>query len=334
MIKQLRKATATVLDGTQPAHTLRPEVIEIATALARSQTVWATPEQDISSGETRTPNGLALSPTMAAMCAEDYMRTIAFIRGTHAAIVEVRQRLPDRPVRVLYAGCGPYATLAVPLMTLFSAAELTFTLLDIHPESIKSAESIVDTLCLSNSVEGFETVDAGSYRVNPDQAPDIILIEVMQACLESEPQVAITRHLLSQAPNAILIPEEVRIEVQLVDPAKEFELVGLSPEGKPLQRDRIAAGPVFVVNRESVNLWKHISGNRLPGLAVQIPESVGQRYQPMLFTKICTYQKHILQDYDSGLTCPKTLSTERAIKAGDSIQFHYELGAHPRLRSQ
>ena len=334
MIEQLRKATATVLDLNQSAHTLRPEVIEITTVLASSQAVWATSQQDISRGETQTSNGLAISPTMAAMCAEDYVRTIAFIRGIHAAIVDVRNRLPDRPARVLYAGCGPYATLAVPLMTLFSPAELTFTLLDIHPESIKSAKSIVDTLCLSDSVERFETVDAGSYRVNPDQAPDIILVEVMQACLESEPQVAITRHLLSQAPNAILIPEEVRIEVQLVDPAKEFELDGLSPEGKPLQRDRIAAGPVFVVNRESVNLWKHISGNRLPGLAVRIAESEGQRYQPMLFTKICTYQKHILQDYDSALTCPKTLSTEKTIKAGDTIQFHYELGAHPRLRSQ
>ena len=334
MIEQLRKATATVLDRNQSAHTLRPEVIEITTVLASSQAVWASSQQDISRGETQTSNGLALSPTMAAMCAEDYVRTIAFIRGIHAAIVDVRNRLPDRPARVLYAGCGPYATLAVPLMTLFSPAELTFTLLDIHPESIKSAKSIVDTLCLSDSVERFETVDAGSYRVNPDQAPDIILVEVMQACLESEPQVAITRHLLSQVPNAILIPEEVRVDLKWVDPAKEFELDGLSPEGKPLQRDRIAAGPVFVVNRESVNLWKHISGNRLPGLAVRIAESEGQRYQPMLFTKICTYQKHILQDYDSALTCPKTLSTEKTIKAGDTIQFHYELGAHPRLRSQ
>lgn len=334
MIEQLRKAIATVLDLNQPAHTLRPEVIEITTVLANSQAVWATSQHDISSGETQTSNGLALSPTMAAMCAEDYVRTIAFIRGTHAAIVDVRKRFPDRPARVLYVGCGPYATLAVPLMNLFSAAELTFTLLDIHTESIKSAESIVDTLCLSDSVEGFETVDAGSYRISPDQTPDIILVEVMQACLESEPQVAITRHLLSQAPNAILIPEEIRVDLNWVDPAKEFELDGLSAKGKPLQRDRIAVGPVFVVNRESVNLWKHISGNRLPGLAVQIPESVGQQYQPMLFTKICTYQQHILQDYDSGLTCPKTLSTERAIKAGDTIQFHYELGAHPRLRSQ
>ena len=334
MIEQLRKATATVLDRNQSAHTLRPEVIEITTVLASSQAVWASSQQDISRGETQTSNGLALSPTMAAMCAEDYVRTIAFIRGIHAAIVEVRQRFPDRPVRILYAGCGPYATLAVPLMTLFSAAELTFTLLDIHPQSIESVEAVINTLGLSESVVRFESMDAGSYRISPDQTPDIILIEVMQACLESEPQVAITRHLLSQVPNAILIPEEVRVDLKWVDPAKEFELDGLSPEGKPLQRDRIAVGPVFVVNRESVNLWKRISGNRLPGLAVQIPESVGQQYQPMLFTKICTYQKHILQDYDSGLTCPRILSTESAIKAGDTIQFHYELGAHPRLRSQ
>ena len=82
--------------------------------LADAQTIRTAPQEDISGGETLTSNGLALSPTMAAMCANDFVRTIQFIRGTHAAIADIRERFPDRPARVLYAGCGPYATLAVP----------------------------------------------------------------------------------------------------------------------------------------------------------------------------------------------------------------------------
>ena len=332
-IEQLRRATATLLDISKPSHSLRPEVVEIATILANSQTVRPTLHQDISGGETRTTNGLALSPAMAAMCADDYVRTIEFIRGTQAAIVDIRKRFPGRPARVLYIGCGPYATLAIPLMAIFSSSEATFTLLDVHAESIRSAKSILDTLSLSDSAVSFETLDAGSYRVCPDQPPDVILIEIMQACLESEPQVAITRHLLQQAPNAILIPEEVRVDLTLVDPSKEFGSDNLGRNGGHTQRDRIPVGTVFIVNRESVNSWKRISSSRLPGLSVRVPDSIDQRYQPMLFTNICVYQKHVLKDYDSGLTCPRILSAEGAIKTGDTIQFHYELGRHPRLRS-
>jgi hypothetical protein len=330
----LRSVTSSILDSQRPAHSLRQVVVEMTTILTDSGTIRTARQEDISGGETRTYNGLALSPTMAAMCADDFVRTIEFIRGTHAAIVDIRKRYPDRPARVLYAGCGPYATLAVPLMAIFSPKEATFTLLDVHPESIESVKSIVDTLGLADCVANFETLDAGLYRVYPNRPPDVILMEIMQACLESEPQVAITRHLLPQAPNAILIPEEVRVDLTLVDPSREFDLDGLERNGGDIQRDRIPVASVFVVNRETVNSWKSNCSNRLPGSAGRIPDSMEQRYQPMLFTRIRVYQNHILKDYDSGLTCPRRLSIEGAIKAGDTIQFHYELGRQPRLKGE
>jgi hypothetical protein len=251
-MEQLRRVTRLLLESQRPAYSLRPEVVEMTTILADSQTVHTARQEDISGGETRTSSGLALSPTMAAMCADDIVRTIEFIRGTHAAIVDLRKRFPERPARVLYVGCGPYATLAIPLMAILSSTEATFTLLDVHPESIVSAKSIIDTLGLADSVASFETVDAGSYRVCPDKLPDVILMEIMQACLESEPQVAVTRHLLKQAPHAVLIPEEVCIDLTLVDPSREFDLDGLERNRGTIQRDRIPVASVFVVNRETV----------------------------------------------------------------------------------
>ena len=333
-IETLRRLTETVLDLEKPAYSLRPEVLAIKKVLENSQSVLNTSREDITGGESQTPNGLALSPIMAIMCADDYMRTIAFIRGLHAAIVDIRERFPDRPARVLYSGCGPLAILAIPLMTIFTSSEASFTLMDIHSESIESANSIVETLRLSDSIERYETLDAGSYRVNPDQPPDIILIELMQACLESEPQVAITRHLISQAPNATLIPNEINVDLVLTDVSKEFDSDSLSTEKGTTQRNRISLGSVFTLNQTSVNKWKHISSNMLPGQSIQIPEFIDQRHQPMLFTRICIYQQHILQDYASGLTCPRTLSTKNEIRAGDTLQFNYELGPHPKLINQ
>ncbi len=333
-VEQMRIMVTKILDLNNPAHSLRPEVVEMTSIFANSQSARPIPKQNILEGETRTSNGLALSPAMATMCADDFMRTITFIRGTYAAIVDIRNRFPDRPVHILYVGCGPYATLAVPLMAIFTSSEANFTLLDLHPESIISTKSLIDTLSFSESVVSWETVDASSYCVCPDRMPDIILIETMQACLESEPQVAITRHLLAQAPDAILLPHEVRVDLKLVDPNKEFELGVIGRNEGHTHRDRLPVGPIFVVNRESIKSWKNISSNCLPGLAVQFSGPIEQRYQPMLFTEVCVYQKHILKDYDSGLTCPRVLSTDKAIKAGQTIQFYYDLGIQPRLRSQ
>lgn len=330
----LRSLALSIIDSQRPACSLRQEVAEMTKILADSGTIRIVRQEDISRDETLTSNGLALSPTMAVMCADDFVRTIEFIRATHAAIVDIRKQYPDRPARVLYAGCGPYATLAVPLMAVLSPKQVTFTLLDIHSGSIESVKSIVAALGLAGFVADCEAMDAGSYRINPDRTPDVILIEIMQACLESEPQVAVARHLAPQAPKAILIPEEVRIDLVLVDPSCEFDFDGLQRNGGDIQRDRIPVAPVFVLNRDTITSWNGLCTDRLPGSAARIPDFMEQRYQPMLFTTVRVYQDHVLKDYDSGLTYPRVFSNKVAIRAGDTIQFHYELGRQPRLSGE
>jgi hypothetical protein len=261
----------------------------------------------------------------------DCVRTVQFIRGVHAAVADLRLRCPDRSARVLYVGCGPYATLAVPLMAIFSPQEVSFTLLDVHTESIESAKSIVDTLGFADFVTEYVTTDAGMYRIDPERTPDIIQMEIMQVCLKSEPQVAITRRMLAQAPNAVLIPQEVRIDLVLVDKSQELKFN--PPEGhrSGSQRDRIPVASVFVLNPETVDSWKDVTVDRLPAARVRIPDPMEQRYTPMLFTTIRVWQDHVLKDYNSSLTCPRTLGS---VKAGDTIQFHYELGEHPQLVHQ
>lgn len=268
------------------------------------------------------------------MCVEDYVRTIKFIRGTHAAIVHLRNRVTGRPVRVLYAGCGPRAPLAVPLMALFPPAEAMFTLVDMHSESMASVKSMVAGLGLGRSVAGFVTADATAYRVGADQPPDVILIETMQACLEMEPQVAITRHLLKQAPQAILIPQEVLIELTLLNPSREFTVDGGGQNQVFPQRDRIPVGPVFVLNHETAQSWEDRFSERLPALDVRVPDPLAPQYQPMLTTTIRVYGQHVLQDYDSGLTCPRRPWIKGAIQPGATIHFHYELGRHPALKGE
>ncbi len=319
----LRQVVETLLDTRLPASSLRPETLEM-TAILRDSNADSVPQsnQEIERGETRTSGGLALSPTMAAMCTLDYLRTTRFLRGIRNAIIDAGRQVHDRPVRILYVGSGPYGTLAVPLMSVFSSAEAIFTLLDIHSESIESVKGIVNNLGLTQSVSEFVTTDALLYSIDPDLPPDIIIAETMQVCLESEPQVAITHHLHKEAPGAIFIPDEVRIDLKLVNPGREMI---------PIDRDRIDLGPLFVMNKQTVSSWPGNAGDAIPGYTVQTPATWDDKYQFMLFTTVTVYQNHKIEEYDSGLTFPRVAHVEDSITPGDTITCSYLTGSFPRL---
>ncbi|MBA3350936.1 MAG: hypothetical protein H0U23_00670, partial [Blastocatellia bacterium] len=135
LYEKLSSATRSILDASRPAYSLRSEVLELKAIFEQAGGLAPDTSRDISSGETLTSGGTAISPTMAAMCVDDFARTVQFIRGPHAAIQAVRTKASDRPVRVLYAGCGPWAPLAIPLMTIFAPRDLHFSLIDIHCDS-------------------------------------------------------------------------------------------------------------------------------------------------------------------------------------------------------
>ena len=330
-MSRLKKLTGMLLDAGSEVHTLRPELLELTAILSGAETTGIQRNEQIDEGQTLTPEGVAISPTNAMMCADDYVRTIKFIRGAHAAIADQKKRHPERPVRVLYAGCGPYAMLALPLMSMWSADEATFTLLDIHRESIDAARSIVDSLGLGDSVREYEVADAGSYLIPDNWLPDIILMELMQACLEKEPQVAVARHLHRQAPNAVMIPEEVRIELKLVDLSCEFTLDDGEQGAPRLRRDRIHVDTLFRLNREALESWDAGVEGPLPGARVQVPFPPESRYHMMLFTMIEIYGINALGDYDSGLTVPRAIGANLNFKPGDNVQFFYRCGEQPGL---
>ena len=324
LIEQLRKTTERLLDRTHPAHSLRTEVLELRSIFEKAGGWSENAGKDIADGETMTSDGMAISPTMAAMCLDDFARTVTFLRGTHAAIIDrIRD---DRPVRVLYAGCGPWAPLATPLMTVFAPSAVRFTLLDIHSESIASVSAIVEALEAHDHVESIVRVDAGRHRIGPDSTPDIILVEMMRASLEAEPQVAVSGHLIRQAKDAVLIPEEISVELVLINSAREFVL----DEGEP-DRDRVKVGTVITVNKPSLVNCPAPNDGWLECSRLKLPIFDEERYRPSLLTTVRVYREDILEDYDSGITCPRPMSKAAKIKPGDEIDFSYRLGDRPQI---
>jgi hypothetical protein len=282
------------------------------------------------------PSGKAISPKDAARCTLDSIRTYKFLRGIHAAVLEARKRFPQGPIEILYVGCGPFAPLAIPLTTQFKASQLQFTFLDIHGRSLASVQRIMQTLGLSAFVRDYIKEDAASYR---HRGPlHMVFIETMQRALENEPQVAITLNLAPQlCRGGLLIPEKITVDACLYDPDKEFltrpaetnESAASSDALKP-DRVRINLGRVFEI--PSGNSFDFRENTRLPMVMLDLPIEGDERLKLMLATTVTVFKSFVLDEYESGITCPVMLHDFGSIEYGARIELQFSLGKKPGLK--
>ncbi len=333
IIEEFKRLTLEILHHDGPRGILVGLVGELVDILENAADTQFEHPSDITEGKTSSRDGLAISPTQAAMCATEEQRTALFLRGLHDAITGALELKSSEPVRVLYAGSGPYATLATPLMTVFPPGKVQFTVLDIHPASIDSAKSVIGRLGLEQSVEEFVVGDACHYIIPREATPDVIVSETMSTALEKEPQVAIMRHLLSQAPEAVIVPESVKLDAFLVDTSNEPERIVPDCEGSAnsSQPDRIPLGPVFELNASTIRSWDALSTERLPAAQIEVAHPLKPGYRPFIFTTITTYGKHVLGTHDCNLTGIREISGIDHLAPDSTLQFHYRLGPDPRL---
>ena len=326
-LEVLTKLTQAILDPSIPAYTLREEVLALTGILESVGDSAVCHATDLAYGETNTGQGKAISPAAARLCADDYVRTVQFLRGVNQAIVDllaVRQT-----VNVVYAGCGPLALLAVPLMTQFKQDQAQFTLLDIHTASIDSVMKILASFNFNDHVHRCEVTDALNFHIDKKYMPDVFVIELMQACLEVEPQVAVMRHFFSQAPEATFIPQKVGVFLRRVDINQEFATH--SENERTVAKNRTCLGDIFVLDKTAMRNWQSLSGDTLPGntIILEHEPDVAQTLETMLFTQITVYGEFQLDWYDSGLTSPRVFSVP--INNATQVSCSYRLGSRPGL---
>jgi hypothetical protein len=262
----------------------------------------------------RLPAGVAIAPLAAARCVLDFARTRAFLRGVDAALATARARFGDL-VEVLYAGCGPFAPLFLPLTTALPAGAARFTLLDAHAASIDCVRRLARAFDAERWLAAAEMGDACTWRA--PRAPHVIVAEVMQAGLEREPQVAVTRALAPQlAPGGVFVPEEITLSVALADLSREF---GLAPAPA-----RVELGDVF-------RLRADVPPVPPSPVRVAVPADAGPSRPVLLLTRVRVHGEIELRECDSGVTYPRVLGALGQVGPGAVLEFRYRPGPDPGL---
>ena len=93
-------------------------------------------------------NGKALGTFWASLCLDDSIRTRQFVRGINKAIQEKINK--KKPLHILYADTGPFATLILPIIFRYSKQEIKYTFLEVNPFSFELLQNIISKLGLKD----------------------------------------------------------------------------------------------------------------------------------------------------------------------------------------
>ena len=281
-------------------------------------------------------SGVAINPQAAAHCVNDYGRSVAFIRGVHAAIKMLQERFLGQPLKILYAGCGPFATLLMATLVRFRDDPLELNFLDIHAGSLEGVHQLISHFGFDSQTIKLINADASSYQHT--DAPHLIVAETMQKALEQEPQVAVTENLAPQLScGGVFIPEKITVELGLADLSGETAKVASGASAIAGPRHvlgtllELTAGATPLAASEST--VEETAGQSLFKLGVfSVPqlENLAQ-LDLSLFTHIRVFSKYQLRDYESEITLPLKCHDIRALRGGDQLEVSYELGPYPKF---
>lgn len=261
------------------------------------------------------PEGIAIGPSWGAQCILDFMRTRAFLRG-------VREALNNRNGgHVLYAGTGPFAALLFPILPALPERDFRFTLLDIHPENIGALRRLIEALRFPQQRFKLVEADATSYRC--DEPVDVLILEMMQAGLKEEPQVAAMRNLCPQMRDGgLMIPESIEIAAAMRHTPRERErMMGAGPADPVLH----SLGRIMELRATQ------LPSRDFPEIAFELPETLDPEFNELVLTTgIRILGEERLGYAESALTQALPLAKFRAGQNRPSkVVFQYQSGEHP-----
>jgi len=290
----------------------------------------------LNNSHTYLDSGQALSVQEAGECILDYKRTITFLQAIKAAINDLQILKKDKIIEILYAGTGPFATLILPVLHLYSPKRIQITLIDIHKEAIQNVQFLIDSLSYQEYIKEYLVEDATKITFSEGRKFDLIISETMNQALIKEPQASITNNLIPYlSSHGIFIPEEINISVACSRYSDEpnltqnrDEYVFKNFENKHKEK-RIELGHLFSLNKKSIlELYKKemdFESSWLP-----LPKEYKKAPDISLFTEIRVYKYIRLNHGDSIITNPYCIASIPNFPDKTHIKLRYTIQDYPK----
>ena len=261
------------------------------------------------------PEGKAISPTKAAFCLLEGQRTAVFLRGIYKAILQLQQQFPGEKLNILYAGCGPYATLLTPLTAMFRPDEVYFYLLDINDISLTAVKKLYEAAGLTDYVADYICADATTYKTPVPM--HLMISETMKEALVKEPQVAIMLNLVPQLPEGgLFIPQAITVSAKLLSARQETDRY-MNPDVEP---ERIHLGDLYTIGQASCE--------RQQPVTIQIPDELKAGKDLYMLTDITVFDNEKLGINDCSLNIPQRVQRVEGYE-GKRLSFTYNMGEKP-----
>lgn len=282
-----------------------------------------------------TERGRAISPFEAAHCTKEFMRTKAFIKGIYFAIRDLKKETKNEPIRILYAGTGPFATLMLPMTSLYSKDEIQFTLIEINNQSVNCLEKVINHFGIDDYIDEIILTDATSYTLTDSGRHHILLTETMQQALRNEPQVSIALNLVPQIrKDGIIIPENIIINLGVINSKKDFK----RKMGELVSEYYIELGNILEFNKAKIDKIlseeKDIFETRYFDCNnIEISKSIKPCHDQMnLMTRIEVYNGIFLNYNDCSLNLPWRIKKGLDdIENVEKFEFKYRFENTPQL---
>lgn len=270
-----------------------------------------------------TAKGKALGLNHAAQCLLDYKRTSKFLKAIISAIVDKQQENPGQPIKIFYAGCGPYAPFASLVAPLFHPKEVQFSLLEINENSFKSAKKLIAQLKLTHYIDQYYLADAVTFTVPAAESYDLLISETLDALLYRECYVPILINMIPQfQSNLTVIPENVILNLKILTPVDD--------NGNRQEHDI----EHIVDVRESISTFVNTGNNllQLPDKKIDLSSLDMDKYESILIdTTVHIYKNIQLTRNESSLTLPFEMMFAQPFEF-NTLVFTYHLEPEVELK--
>ena len=293
----------------------------------------STGETDDSLADIGLSQGIAINPSLAAQCFTDYLRTHRFMQGAYRCVQKLLS-WRAKPVRILYAGTGPYATIVLPLLYLFSEEEISITAIEINHNSYNAANHLMRKLKKEKYFESILLADAITYI--PNKEFDIIISETMDKALTREPQMAIFSNLINYlSPEGYLIPECIKIDLVASSIYLEKDVPYYCFDDKETRKQNLKhrqfIDTVIYVDRHFFETYKLLPNQ---GLYLKTLETcqIKENLNELIFiTEVRVFDNIVLLEDDSTLTKKYICYSFTENDKGKEFDIHYLNSDRPRM---